>query len=111
MVRDPLMKTDGLVGEVGVPIEGTVLPDSYSFQRGDTRQSILDRMQRAMVKYLAAAWEKRQPTSVVTTPRDALDPRLDRREGNRQARASGARSPRSIPTGCGRACRCKPTRP
>ena len=72
MVRDALMKTDGLVGEVGVPVEGTILPDSYSFQRGDTRQSMLDRMQRAMVKYLAAAWDKRKPTTVVASPRDAL---------------------------------------
>jgi UPF0755 protein len=72
MVRDALMKADGLTGDVGVPIEGTVLPDSYSFQKGDTRQSVLDRMQRAMVKYLAAAWEKRTPASVVKTPREAL---------------------------------------
>lgn len=72
MVRDALMKADGLTGEVGVPIEGTVLPDSYSFQKGDTRQSVLDRMQRAMVKYLAAAWEKRTPATVAKTPREAL---------------------------------------
>lgn len=72
MVHDALMKADGLTGEVGVPIEGTVLPDSYSFQRGDTRQSVLDRMQRAMVKYLAQAWEKRTPATVAKTPREAL---------------------------------------
>lgn len=72
MVRDQLMKADGLTGEVGVPIEGTVLPDSYSFQRGDTRQSVLDRMQRAMVKYLASAWDKRTPATIAKTPREAL---------------------------------------
>lgn len=72
MVRDQLMKADGLTGDVAVPVEGTVLPDSYSFQRGDTRQSVLDRMQRAMVKYLAAAWEKRTPATVAKTPREAL---------------------------------------
>ena len=72
MVTDALMKADGLTGEVGVPIEGTVLPDSYSFQKGDTRQSVLDRMQRAMVKYLAAAWDKRTPATVAKTPREAL---------------------------------------
>ncbi|MES2755578.1 MAG: endolytic transglycosylase MltG [Pseudomonadota bacterium] len=72
LVHDALMKADGLTGEVGVPIEGTVLPDSYSFQKGDTRQSVLDRMQRAMVKYLAIAWDKRTPATVVNNPRDAL---------------------------------------
>lgn len=72
MVRDQLMKADGLTGTVGVPVEGTVLPDSYSFQRGDTRQSVLDRMQGAMTRYLAEAWRKRSPRTVARTPREAL---------------------------------------
>ncbi len=72
VVHDKLMAADGLVGNVEVPIEGTVLPDSYSFQRGDTRQSVLDRMQRAMLKYLAKAWEQRKPSIAVKTPREAL---------------------------------------
>lgn len=72
VVHDKLMAADGLVGEVEVPIEGTVLPDSYSFQRGDTRQSVLDRMQRAMLNYLAKAWEQRKPNIAVKTPREAL---------------------------------------
>jgi UPF0755 protein len=72
MVRGALMKAQGLRGEVAVPAEGSVLPDSYSFQRGDTRQFVLDRMQRAMVRYLAVAWGKRKPGIAVSTPRDAL---------------------------------------
>lgn len=72
MVHDALMKADGLTGNVAVPAEGTVLPDSYSFQKGDTRQSVLDRMQRAMTKYLAQAWAKRSPGTVAKTPREAL---------------------------------------
>lgn len=72
MVRDVLMKTDGLTGEVEVPAEGSVLPDSYSFQSGDTRQSVLDRMQRAMTQYLGQAWAKRTPATVAKTPREAL---------------------------------------
>lgn len=71
-VQQRLMQAEGLTGEVGVPIEGTVLPDSYSFERGDTRASVLARMQRAMLKYLAMAWEKRKPGIAVTTPREAL---------------------------------------
>ena len=72
MVRDALMKQDGLTGTIDAPIEGTVLPDSYAFQRGDTRAFMLKRMQHAMVAYLATAWEKRQPGAVVKTPREAL---------------------------------------
>jgi UPF0755 protein len=72
LVKDALDRTQGLDGKVGVPIEGTVLPDSYSFERGYTRQFMVDRMQRAMVRYLAAAWEKRKPGIAVRTPREAL---------------------------------------
>ena len=72
LVKDALDRTPGLQGKVGVPIEGTVLPDSYSFERGYTRQFMADRMQRAMVRYLASAWAKRKPGIAVKTPRDAL---------------------------------------
>ena len=72
MVRDALMKADGLTGAVAVPAEGSVLPDSYSFQKGDTRQAVLDRMQAAMTDYLAQAWPKRTPATVARTPREAL---------------------------------------
>ena len=72
MVKDALDKTVGLDGTVAVPLEGTILPDSYSFQRGNSRQFMVDRMQRAMVKYLADAWDRRKPGLAVTTPREAL---------------------------------------
>ena len=72
MVRNALLKTPGLQGNVDVPIEGTILPDSYSFERGYTRAFMVQRMQRAMVRYLAGAWEKRKPGIAVSTPREAL---------------------------------------
>ncbi|MDE0880541.1 MAG: endolytic transglycosylase MltG, partial [Sphingomonas bacterium] len=72
MVRDALMKADGLTGDVAVPAEGSVLPDSYAFQRGDTRQSVVDRMQKAMSDYLTAAWAKRKPGIAVSTPEQAV---------------------------------------
>ncbi len=34
LVHDALAKADGLTGSVPVPAEGSVLPDSYAFQRG-----------------------------------------------------------------------------
>lgn len=72
LVHEALMKAPQLTGEAKVPIEGTVLPDSYSYQRGDSRAEVLDRMQKAMARYLARAWPKRKPTTVVKTPREAL---------------------------------------
>lgn len=72
LVQEALRKAPELTGEVAVPIEGTVLPDSYSYQRGDSRAEVLDRMQKAMARYLARAWPKRKPTTVAKTPREAL---------------------------------------
>ena len=72
MVHDVLMKASGLSGQVDVPAEGSVLPDSYSFQRGDSRAAMLTRMQAAMTRYLADAWAKRKPGMAVKTPREAL---------------------------------------
>ncbi|MBO9712134.1 endolytic transglycosylase MltG [Sphingomonas sp.] len=72
LVYEALMKAPQLTGTIEVPAEGTVLPDSYAYNRGDTRQSVLDRMQRAMTDYLAKAWAARKPGAVVTSPEAAL---------------------------------------
>lgn len=61
-----------LTGAIAVPAEGSVLPDSYDFQRGEPRAAVLARMQAAMRAYLAEAWAKRKPTSVVKTPAEAV---------------------------------------
>lgn len=72
LVRERLMAADELTGDVEVPVEGTVLPDSYAYQRGDGRADVLARMQRAMAKYLVVAWANRKPGIAVKTPREAL---------------------------------------
>jgi UPF0755 protein len=72
MVHDAIMRADGLTGTVAVPREGSVLPDSYAYQRGDTRAALVARMQKAMSDYLAAAWAKRRPGIAVTTPEQAI---------------------------------------
>jgi len=72
LVHDALMRADGLEGAVPVPAEGSILPDGYAFQRGDTRAELVDRMQGAMRKYLAGAWKKRKPGIAVATPEQAI---------------------------------------
>ncbi|WP_342657449.1 endolytic transglycosylase MltG [Sphingomonas sp. NY01] len=72
LVHDALMRADGLTGEVPVPAEGSILPDSYAFQRGDTRAAVVTRMQAAMDRYLADAWAKRKPDIAVSTPEQAI---------------------------------------
>jgi UPF0755 protein len=72
VVYETLMKAPVLSGKIQVPAEGSVLPDSYAYNRGDTRQAILGRMQKAMRDYLAKAWAKRKPGIAVKTPQEAL---------------------------------------
>ena len=72
MAQERLMAMPELTGTIAVPAEGSLLPDSYSFERGDSRQAIVDRMQRAMALYLDQAWAKRSPNIAVKTPREAL---------------------------------------
>jgi UPF0755 protein len=72
MARDVLDRAAGLTGAVPVPAEGSLLPDSYAYQPGDTRASVVARMQRARDTYLAAAWAKRRPGIAVKTPAEAI---------------------------------------
>ncbi len=72
LVHQALMEADGLIGDVPVPAEGSILPDSYAYQAGDTRAAVVARMQKAMRDYLAAAWKRRKPGIAVTTPEQAI---------------------------------------
>jgi UPF0755 protein len=72
MVHEKLMAEKRLTGTIEVPAEGSVLPDSYSFEAGEKRSSVVKRMQDAMAKKLAELWAARKPTSVVRTPQEAI---------------------------------------
>jgi UPF0755 protein len=72
LVWEKLKAEPVLTGEVAVPAEGSVLPDSYDFRRGEPRAEVLARMQKAMRDYLAEAWAKRKPGSVVKSPAEAV---------------------------------------
>ena len=72
LVHERLMRAPFLTGAVAVPAEGSVLPDSYSYQRGETRAAVLKRMQAAMDKTLEALWAKRKPGIAVSSPREAV---------------------------------------
>jgi UPF0755 protein len=51
---------EDLTGEIeSLPAEGMLAPNTYSFQRGDTRQSVVDRMLEAQIAILDEAWEGR----------------------------------------------------
>lgn len=62
-----------LVGAVETePENGALLPDTYHFSRGDSRQGLLDRMRAAMEQAVAEAWKDRAPGVLLASPRDAV---------------------------------------
>lgn len=72
MVHERLMAEPLLIGDVAVPAEGSVLPNTYDFERGEPRADVLARMQAAMAETLAELWKGKGPRSVVTTPQEAV---------------------------------------
>lgn len=72
LVWEKLMAEELLTGEIPVPPEGSILPDTYNFERGEPRAKVVERMQAAMDRALAEEWAKRQPGIAVDTMRDAL---------------------------------------
>lgn len=72
MVHERLMAEPLLTGTIPVPEEGSVLPESYDFERGESRAAVLARMQKAMADTLAELWPKRSPDTVVKTPEEAV---------------------------------------
>ena len=72
LVWERLMAEENLTGDVPVPQEGSVLPDTYDYERGEERAAVLARMQAAMQNYLAEAWPKRKSGIAVDNVKDAL---------------------------------------
>lgn len=72
-VVDILNADERLTGEIEtVPPQGALLPETYSFVRGDTRQQVLDRMVAAMDETLAELWPNRAPDLPIATPEEAV---------------------------------------
>ena len=72
VVHELLMGEELLTGDISVPAEGSVLPDTYDFERGEDRARVLARMQAAMKNYLAEAWPKRKADIAVDTVEEAV---------------------------------------
>lgn len=72
LVQEAVAKAPQMAGTAPLPAEGSILPDSYSYERDGDRAALVERMQGAMDRYLAEAWKKRKPTTVVKSPREAI---------------------------------------
>ncbi len=72
-VIEEIDQTEGLEGGIAEqPPEGGLLPETYNFSYGDSREEMLARMHKAMDDLLAAAWKDRAPDLPLKTPEEAL---------------------------------------
>jgi UPF0755 protein len=64
-----LSENDIFAGSINeIPREGTLLPETYKFPRGTTRDQVIGRMQQAQKRLVAEVWEHRNPDIPVKTP-------------------------------------------
>ncbi len=68
-----LLQNEALAGPIReVPREGTLLPETYKFTRGTSRESVIQRMQQASSQALAEAWQKRADGLPLKSPEELL---------------------------------------
>ncbi len=65
-------RADALVGEMPPVAEGSVMPETYDYERGTARTVILARAKTAMDKALAAAWAGRSADLPLANPQELL---------------------------------------
>jgi len=64
-----LLDDDTLTGNIKeIPREGTLLPDTYNFTRGVTREQIIQRMEQAQQHVLKEIWDRHSPDLPIKTP-------------------------------------------
>jgi UPF0755 protein len=60
---------DILTGSIKeIPREGTLLPDTYNFTRGTTREQVIQRMQQAQQRAVKEIWDRRSQDLPIKTP-------------------------------------------
>jgi UPF0755 protein len=72
MVLDAINASPVLTGTAVEPPEGSLLPDTYDIQRGESREAVIGRMRAAQDELLAQLWANRQPGLPLNSPREAV---------------------------------------
>jgi UPF0755 protein len=68
-IVDRLREDTVLTGDIREPPrEGSLMPDTYYFERGDTRLSILSRMAKMQAKTVEEVWKQRAPDLPIKSP-------------------------------------------
>ncbi len=64
-----LLQNPAFTGQITeIPREGTLLPETYKFTRGMTREQIIHRMQQEQQRVLKEVWDRREPGLPLKTP-------------------------------------------
>jgi UPF0755 protein len=71
-VSEKLAANRYLAGPVPAIDEGSLLPDSYGYQRGEARAALVKRMQAAMTRTIAQLWPRRSGDCPLATPEQAV---------------------------------------
>jgi len=72
-IVERLKLEENLTGDVTqIPAEGSILPETYSIEKGMERQDLLARMQLKQKQALASAWERRRKDLPFDTPEQAV---------------------------------------
>jgi UPF0755 protein len=72
VVAEKLGANPYLTGPLPPIAEGSLLPDSYGYQRGETRGTVISRMQAAMTRTLDRLWTKRSADCPIVTKNQAV---------------------------------------
>jgi UPF0755 protein len=72
VITERLAANPYLTGPMPALAEGSVLPDSYGFQRGETRAALVHRMQAAMERTVDQLWPKRDYVCPLATKEQAV---------------------------------------
>jgi UPF0755 protein len=68
-IVERLRDSDLLAGDLKeIPREGSLYPDTYVFERGDSRAALIAHMEAAQTKAVAEIWAKRAPDLPVKSP-------------------------------------------
>ncbi|MBO5997617.1 MAG: endolytic transglycosylase MltG [Alphaproteobacteria bacterium] len=68
-----LNETKSLEGEIKqIPEEGSLLPETYYYSAGDTRESLIKRMQNAMTRTVEELWPNRKKDLLLKNKKDVV---------------------------------------
>ncbi len=72
-IKTLIESEESLTGDLSLPLdEGSILPETYHFTRGESRNALARRMVQAMQSTLEELWSGRTPNPQITSKQDLL---------------------------------------